>query len=409
MEEAPASAGGFRRVAFAGTISPLGDAMAMLALILYVQAKGRSGFAVGMLLFADAFGPLLSPVAGSLADRIDRRLVMVATCLGQAALVGVMALVLPAWPVMVVLAFGRSVLGALFAPAMQASIPDLVADAGLNRANALLAGARELGTVVGPPVAGWLWPALGAHGVLIIDAVTFVLAAAALAGLPSRRSGVPVATTPGMAAGIVEGGRYMWSDPRLRALTVGFWCVVLFSGADDLVLPFLGREVLHTSPLGVGTLLAGASIGLIGGLGAIALSRRSGGQGQLTGSEFGLVLAVLLGLAGASLGNLLTAPAPNLGGAVGAQVLRGVGLALVDANVQTFLQRRTPRAMLGRVMGNLWGGVGVAAALSYALGGPLLDATSPRVMFLLIGGGGLLATVLAAPAALRRAPTPPTT
>lgn len=53
------------------------------------------------------------------------------------------------------------------------------------------------------------------------------------------------------------------------------------------------------------------------------------------------------------------------------------------------MQRTVPRAVLGRVLANLYGGVGVAAALSYAIGGPLLDATSPRVMFVVIGGLGL--------------------
>ncbi len=45
-------------------------------------------------------------------------------------------------------------------------------------------------------------------------------------------------------------------------------------------------------------------------------------------------------------------------------------------------------------MANVWGGVGVMAAASYAIGGPLLDATSPRTMFVIIGVGGLTSTVL---------------
>lgn len=57
------------------------------------------------------------------------------------------------------------------------------------------------------------------------------------------------------------------------------------------------------------------------------------------------------------------------------------------------LQRLVPPAMLGRVFGNLYGGIGIAAALSYVLGSLLLDLTSPRVTLVVAGAGGLLATL----------------
>jgi MFS family permease len=67
-----------------------------------------------------------------------------------------------------------------------------------------------------------------------------------------------------------------------------------------------------------------------------------------------------------------------------------------------------PRAMLGRVFGNLYGAVGVAAGLSYVLGGFLLDLTSPRATFVVAGVGGLLitlATALALPRAMKATAT----
>ncbi len=58
--------------------------------------------------------------------------------------------------------------------------------------------------------------------------------------------------------------------------------------------------------------------------------------------------------------------------------------------------------MLGRVFGNLYGAIGIAAGLSYVLGGLLLDLTSPRPTFIIVGTGGLLAA-LATALVLRRA------
>jgi predicted MFS family arabinose efflux permease len=60
------------------------------------------------------------------------------------------------------------------------------------------------------------------------------------------------------------------------------------------------------------------------------------------------------------------------------------------------VQRTTPRRLLGRTLANLYGGVSVAAAAGYVIGGPLLDATSARTMFVVIGSAGFVATAASA-------------
>ena len=90
------------------------------------------------------------------------------------------------------------------------------------------------------------------------------------------------------------------------------------------------------------------------------------------------------------------------------QCVRGVGIAAMDVAANTLLQRTVPQAMLGRVFGNLYGTFGIAAGLSYAFGGLLLDLTSPRVAFVVTGTGGLLATLATALALRRRMKLDPT-
>jgi MFS family permease len=120
---------------------------------------------------------------------------------------------------------------------------------------------------------------------------------------------------------------------------------------------------------------------------------------------------LVLGFAVSSLGNLLTGLAWAVAAAVALQLIRGLGIAAIDVATNTLLQRLVPPALLGRVFGNLYGGVGVAAAISYLAGGLLLDATNARVTFVVAGTGGLLATAavaVALPRALRRGdPTRP--
>lgn len=371
----------FRRLLTAEVVSPLGDAMGTVALILHLQATRGTGTAVATVFVAESLPPLLSPWLGALADRYAGRAVLVTCALAQALVVGVIALTLPGVVPLFALVLLRAAFATVASAAAGAALPAVVEDADLPRANALLGGGRELGSVIGPPVAGLLfaWTG-GARAVLAVDALTFLAVVPLLAGLrlPAPDRG---AVTTTVRADALDGLRALWRTPILRALALSFWLFVLASGPDDLVLPFLGADELGAGPVAIGMLLGGASAGLL--LGLVTLVR--------WGRSWAPLRAVLTGFAIAALGNLLTAAAPAVAVAVVTQVVRGAGTALVEAHVRTLVQRTVPRALLGRVLANLYGGVGVAAALSYAIGGPLLDATSPRAMFVLIGGLGLVA------------------
>lgn len=372
--------GGFRRLLAAEVVSPLGDAMGTVALILHLQATRGTGTAVATVFVAESLPPLLSPWLGALADRHHGRAVLVASALAQALIVGVIAATLPGLVPLFALVLLRAAFATVGQAASGAAVPALVDDADLPRANGLIGGGRELGSVIGPPAAGLLFAfAGGARTVLAIDAATFLVAVPLLAGL--RLPAVDRETATTVRADALLGMRELWRLPLTRGLALSFWLFVLASGPDDLVLPFLGADDLGAGPLAIGVLLGGASLGLLVGLATIVRWGRS----------WVPMHAILVGFAIAAAGNLLTAAAPAVAVAVTTQLVRGMGTALIEANVRTVVQRTVPRETLGRVLANLYGGVGVAAALSYAAGGPLLDATSPRLMFVLIGGLGLVA------------------
>jgi MFS family permease len=184
----------------------------------------------------------------------------------------------------------------------------------------------------------------------------------------------------------VGGLRILTHDRLVGRLTLCFWAVVLVSAGDDLVLPFLAARDLDAGPLAVGVLLAGASVGLVIGLALMAW----------WGRHLAARSAILFGFGLVGAGNLATAGAPVVAAAVAAQIVRGAGVAVFEPSVRTLLQRSVPRPVLGRVFANVYGGVNLCAAASYAIAGPLLDTTSPRVVFVLIGGGGLAVTAAAA-------------
>ncbi|HEX7166626.1 MAG TPA: MFS transporter [Acidimicrobiales bacterium] len=380
----------FRRLVVAQVVSPLGDSLATVALVLHLQARGGTGTTIAALFFAEAIPPILSPLTGTIADRTRNTRALLAACLGaQAVLVAILAIWLPSlWPV-VAIVLARATFDSVTSAALAASVPRVVDDADLPVANATLGAAREIGYVVGPPVAGVLFAAAGARPALVVDALTFVVAIALLASIPRRAADTAASTgdiepNPTFRADAVDGIRLLFRTPSLRAVAIGFWVAVFLAAPDDLVLPFLAVDELGAGPVGVGVLMGAASFGLVVALPLVTRASRS----------FGLAGAIVAGAVVTAAGNGLTGAAPVIGLAVLAQVVRGVGIPIHEAAVRTLVQRSVPPAMLGRAFANLYGGVSVAAALGYLAGGPFLDATSPRVAFLVIGAGGLAGAAL---------------
>jgi MFS family permease len=265
-------------------------------------------------------------------------------------------------------------------------IPAVVADDDLVAANALRSAVGELGTVLGPPLAGLLFAVSGTRLVLGLDALTFLVVVPLALRLPALARETGGGSRPSFVRDARDGLAFVWRTPYVLAVAAGFWIVVLFSAPDDLILPFLATMTFKAGPVAVGVLLAGASAGLLAGLPLV----------RPAGRRLGVTVAIVTGFAVMAAGNLLTAAAPWLIAAFAAQVLRGLAIPLADSHVTTYLQRTTPPQLLGRVLANVYGGVGVAAAVGYLVGGPVLDATSPRTAFVIVGCGGLAGAAVTA-------------
>ena len=383
----------FRTLWFARTVSFFGDSLSLVALMLYVADTTGEALAVALLLLVGDFAPsLLSPLTGTLSARWDLRRVMVACELAQGALVAVIALTLPSLPLLLTLVALRAVAGQIFQPASRAAVPALVRDRNLESANSALGFGTNGSEALGPLLAAALFPLLDVRGVLLVDAATFLVSAVVLARLPRLP---PASAGPEGRASFLADARagvgYIWSVPTVRVIALGFCAVVAFNGVDDVALVFLATDSLGGGPSAVALLLAAVGIGLL--VGYLLLARCAG--------RLPIVAAFLVGLGVSSIGNLLSGLAWAVSAAFVLQTVRGVGIAAMDVGATTLLQRLVPPVMLGRVFGNLYGAIGIAAALSYLLGGLLLDLTSPRVTLVAAGAGGMLATLVTA-VALRR-------
>ena len=376
----------FRLLWTARTVSYVGDSLGLVALLIYLEVSTGQALAVAFLLIAGDFVPgLLGPLTGVVGDRFDRRLVMLACEVVQLLLTLAIAVLLPPLAVLLVLVCVRSVAAQVFQPASRSAVPALVRDEDLETANSAL-GAGTFGLeAIGPLLAAALLPVLDIRGLLLLDAATFAVSAVLLAFLPAMPRHHADAR-PTFLADARSGLGYIRSTPAVRVIGLGFFAVVAFSGVDDVALVFLGRDSLGASDSATALLYAGIGIGL--GIGYPLLAR----YGARTSS----LALILLGFAVSSTGNLATGFAWAVAAALALQTLRGLGIAALDVGINTHLQRIVPPELLGRVFGNLYGAVGVAAGLSYVFGGLLLDQTSPRVTFIVAGSGGLLVTTVTA-------------
>lgn len=389
----------FRTLWAARVVSFLGDSVGLIALLLYTASHFGTGLAVALLMLAGDFVPsLLSPFAGAVADRWDRRVVLISCELVQGGLVAVIAVWLPSLPVLLVLVAIQSCVAAVFQPASRSAVPGLVPESDLERANAAIGFATNGMDSAGPLAGAALLAVLSVRELLLADAATFVISAALLATLPALARSPAVRPGPGtgrdlsvvpagrLLAQARDGVKFIWQDKLIRVITLAFCAVVLFNGVDDVALVFLARHTLHGSNSAASLVYAGAGLGLLAGFLLIAR----------VAPLLPLPMLILAGYAVSSLGNLLTGLSFAILAALGFQVIRGFGIAAMDVGHTTAIQRAVPAEMLGRVFSNVYGAVGVAAGLSYVFGGLLLDATNARVTLIVAGAGGLVSAAAAA-------------
>ena len=275
----------------------------------------------------------------------------------------------------------QSLFASAFQAASRSAVVDLVDDADLETANALIGAGTHGLEALGPLLAALLLQFTTPRGVLAVDVVTFGISPVLLAGLPGIRHAT---SNDGLVADVRAGLAWMAQHVTVRAVALGFFAVAAFTAVDDIALAFLGKSTFHSGDSGVSLLYAGVGVGLL--IGFLVLGRRSPGRAA--------AIAVL-GFGLCSLGNLFTGLAPVLVLAFVAQVGRGLGASLIDVGTTTLVQRSAPPELRARVFANLFGGVGFAAAISYVAGGALVDAWGPRPVLIVAGVGGLASSAIA--------------
>jgi MFS family permease len=364
----------FRRLYVASVISLGGDWFLLVALFGLVLHFTNSAIAVALVLAVeDLMYFLLSPVAGVLADRIDRRRLMVGADLARAAvclgflLIRADSLV---WLAFVLLAV-MAAFSAAFEPASLAALPNLVDEEDLATANALSGSLWGTMLAVGAALGGVVAAVFGRDTAFILDAVSFLASAWLIWRIRRPFAEQRVAEDhAGVGEATVETIRYARKDHRVLALlAVKFgWGI---AGGVLVLIPLLAHREYHAGDIGIGLLMASRGVGALIGpfIGRSALGprdRRIFGAIALALAVFGLGYT-LLGLVPGLLLAMPTVALAHVGG--GAQwTLSSYGL-----------QRIVPDRIRGRIFAFDGMLVTLTFGLSSLLTGWLAESFGPRV------------------------------
>ncbi|MEV4283519.1 MFS transporter [Actinoplanes xinjiangensis] len=371
---------------FAGrTIDMFGSSMTTVALSLAVlQASGRATD-LGIVLAANVVPMLaLLLLGGVLADRMSRRLLLIAANTVSAAATGVVAVMLLTdryhLPGIAVFSLVAGAAGAFASPALRGIVPELVADADLQRANALLASSGHAVRVIAPTVAGLLTATAGGGWALAVDAGSYLLAAVLFLRLPAG-SRMPAAA-PAMGGELLAGWRIFRSLRWVVLASVSFAVINAVNvGPWNVLGPMLVSE--QGGPLGWGAVLSVRAAGLL--LMSIVAVRLVLRRPLRTGRLFGVLPALPLLALGFTGEPWIVAAAAFAG---------GLGFTISAITWDTALQTRVPREALSRVSAfdDLFSFI--AIPLSQLATGPLAAALGAGRLALLCGAAYLIAALL---------------
>ena len=386
-----------RRLAVARLISISGSIAASVALasVLY-ERTGSAAWVAGGALATSLVAGTVTPLTGSLADRMDRRRLMIGSDLTACAAFLLLAILIAitASPLLLVLAAGiGAVCETPFVPASRAALPNLVDDVDLPWANGLLGQVSGLSFAVGPLIGGALAGFVSPTAAMAFNALSFVASALLVISIRQSFQHSGFTRSHHERGAIKAGFRFVADDRLLRAVI--FSGFVAFIGVGFIIAANPAfADVEGGGAIGLGCLWAGWGVGSILGAGFAPRLLAPGREVSVAVLGFGLQAGAILAAA------VLPFWIAVIGLTVG-----GLGGGIADPARQTLVQRRSPDAIRGRVA-SVMEAVGWSSfAVSLVAAGVLVDRIGIRPSYALAGvlfiAGTALMIVMAGGKALR--------
>lgn len=335
--------GPFRRYIAGSAISDTGTWMQVMAQAWVMSTLTNKAILLGMVNFAAGIPTLaLTMIGGSVADRFDKRKILIVAQVVQIALATILGWLvmrghIQIWHVMIMAAL-LGICIAFEMPAISALVPELVQRDEIAAAVATDRSVFHGSRLIGPSLAGWVVSRWGAAVAFYANAFSFIALIIALLSIPPRKQGSKEEEEQ-RRSGIMDGFRYVKSDRimvsmvALIALTTIFVFPVI-----SVMLPLYVRNVLQLGPREMGLLMAISGTGsLTGALGLLSISRDNRFR-FMTGNATAVAAALFC----MSQSHSFWLTALSMG-------LLAIGLSMNFGLANTIVQERAPAPLRGRI------------------------------------------------------------
>jgi len=374
----------FRLLFLATLSSSLGTLLATVALVIDVKDRTDSGPWVAALMFVE-FLPAVAVglFFGPFLDRLPRRGVMIVSDLVRCAVFCTLPFAGSAGQIVVLAAVAGFTTG-FFRPAVYAGLPNLVAEDELARANSLIQTGENVSWTIAPVLGGALVAATSPDVAYWVNAVSFLLSALLVFGIPAEKLQGALAVSRGFLRDLAEGFGRVLRTRTLRTVLI-VWTIALAGiAASNTAQIFLAKDTFSAGDFGYGLIFGCIGVGLaIGSFAAGTwVERRSVGSVYAVSI---LMQAIGIGAAGAM---------PNVWAALPCFILSGIGNGVAVVCNSLLVQRGASDEVRGRVFTVIMSINYAAYGIAVLAAGPLTDAYGARWVY------GVVALVLLAASAI---------
>ena len=368
-------------------VSFLGSEILTIALTAWVLEITHSAYMVALtFIMATAGQGLLGFVAGALADRIDRRALMIAADVSRAAFVaGMPFLILKSLPAVYVLIALLNVGTVFFRSAVYALIPSIVPTDDLPTGNALLVSTERIAEIAGGPLGALLVIALGYQRAFSLDAAAFLFSGVCVVLMPvAWRAGLGTGPSKMILTEIGDGLRYIWRTPLHRVLALlifpGYLTLAFSALRAPMIIQTAGLSLIAYGIINNTAVGAGKLVAVIG----LTFFGRRLTNVSFVAVMFFLTATAIVWFGSSSSFHILMASA----------FVFGLGNIATNIANATISMTNTPSAILGRLMASRQVFVAMTSLIGTLIFGRLADTAGPPASIVLLGavsGLGIIA------------------
>ncbi len=339
---------GFTFVWLGQIISVLASGMTTFAFTIYMYQQTHSATAMGLVQVAYITPFLImSPIAGVMVDRYDRKLMMMVSDIagGLASLIMLILLVtghLQFWHLYV--ASVVKGIGTTFQwPAYSAAISIMIPKQQYGRANGMMSLVEAGPGVVSPLLAGSLLPFIGISGILLADTLTFAVAILSLLLVYIQNPTLRTEDSESRESfwqQAIFGFKYIFARPSLLGLQLVFFFSNLFAGIGIVVLAPMVLARTGQNSVALGSVESAAAVGMV--IGGIAMSAWGGFKRRVHGVLLGMIFTAIFT-------NLLLGLGSTTAIWIPAMFLGGLFIPFINGSNQAIWQAKVPPDLQGRV------------------------------------------------------------